>query len=770
MIETTETKLKHSAKSGTAYPSTRDITEHLTPRHTADEAPILQSHPEYRLDNLSVRDSHREHPIDTTHIAEILENTAEVIQTQNDLFREPLLERISKWLDLHGLDRSDGDARELLSKQAALQILLKSTLYEDYHRRGDLRALTDDITKALRHARRQTGDSAFDENVLDEIITRTDEDVATDIAVHRHRLLTSSQPAETIARIYETLTAGNHRQVLGQYRTLPDVSDLMRSWATRGAGTILDPGLGAGALSTPIHPDWQLNTDPDHAIGVDRSPFALLMGTVALSLAGQPHDARAIDFLDLSPEELSRDVDAVIANPPYTDSQTLDTADKHLYRTIAEQESGYDIPAKTPLYAYFLYHAQQFLTDGDRMATITPQAWLATTYGRTLKRFLLDEFRIKALVLLNPETISAFDGPATTGLIAFLEASSGPNPDNTVRFIRIDDLSELKTATGDRDWHPVRDLIRGDEAEAGDWGVTTAVRQRNLSPTENWQARFDPVDISVDVDIADLPTLGDFVTVSRGPTTGDVGFFCLSESEAGAIGLDEKHLSKIVRRPSHIDGYDYRETDWQTAKADGKDVWLLDPDEITGIPESITEFARQVRNDGTDITLDVDETDLLEYLREGVTDHGLAGTQTLETRQYWYRPRHKAPPKVLVQSSGRDGFKCILNESSVRNTNACYGFYDIELSTRELKALLAYLNSNIFSEVVRQHHRTLDDGFQKIEPRDLERAPVIDPFGLSDDSLDALSNTFDTLRGTARQNRDSSEVRNRIDRILGQVL
>jgi len=767
----TETKLKHSVTKDGDYPSTHDTAGHPTTHDTPNETPIRSPVPKEHSNNLSAPDTHRERSVDTTGITETLENAAKELEPAVYApFAEPLSEQASHWLDLHGIDQLDDDTRHLFGKQSALQLLLQTTLYEHYHQRGRLPSLTDDIPTALQYAREQTGDAAFNETVLDEIFRRADRGIAADIAAHRHQLLASSQPAETIAQIYERLTASDHRRALGQYRTLPDVSDLMRSWASHGAETVLDPGVGAGILSTPYHPDWTLSSDPDHAIGIDRSPLARLMGTTALTICRLSHDTRATDFLRLTPERLAHDADAVIANPPYTDSQTLDTADNRLYRTITERETGYDIPAKTPLYAYFLYHAQQFLTDGDRMAAITPQAWLATTYGRTLKRFLLDEFQIKALVLLNPETISAFDGPATTGLIAFLEASSGPNPDNTVRFVRVDDLSELKTATGDHDWQPVRDLIRGEEANAGDWGVTTTVKQGNLSPTENWQARFDPVDISVDIDIADLPTLGDFVTVSRGPTTGNVGFFCLSESDAEAIGLDKRHLSKIVRRPSHIDGYDYRETDWLTAKADGKDVWLLDPDEITGIPDSITEFARQLRDDGTNITFDVDETFLMEYLREGVTERGLAGTQTLETRQYWYRPRRKAPPKVLVQSSGRDGFKFILNEASLRNTNACYGFYNFELSTRELKALLAYLNSNIFSEVVRQHHRTLDGGFQKIEPRNLERVPVIDPTDLPDETVMILSDAFDELRERAREGHDTSDVIARIGRTLNRVI
>lgn len=767
MIEVIKTKIQRPEKTGDTYPPAQCDSEIQSPWNIASEVPISLPHTLIQSNDFTILDTCREQIIDVNRVAESLENAAEeIMRATNDLFAEPISERISKWIDLHGLNRSAASG-ELLSKQAAFQLLLKTALYEHHYRRGDLPALTGDISKALQFARRRTNDSRFDETVLDDIVRRAHEDVATDIAAHRHRLLASTQPTETIARIYEKLIESDYRRSLGQYRTLPEVSDLMRSWAARGAETVLDPGLGAGALSTPYHPDWHLSTDPDHAIGIDRSPLSRLMGTTALSITGQQHDARTTDFLDLAPEELDG-VDAVIANPPYTDSQTLSTEDKLSYRAAAQRATGRDIDAKTPLHGYFIYHSRQFLADGDRMATITPQAWLGTEYGRTLKRFLLDEFRVRALVLFNPETVSVFDGPMTTGLIAFLEAASDPNPNETVHFVRIDDLSELETADGDRDWQPVRDLIHGDAPDDSDWGFVNAVRQADLSPERNWQARFDPVD----VDTRGLPSLGDLLTVTRGPTAGDVGFFCLSEEDVADAGLDERYLSKIVRRPTHIRGYDYRETDWQTARAEGKEVWLLDPDRIRGVPDSIEQFAHRVTNDDTNLaSADTEaDADLIEYLRTAVTEHGLNDVRALKNRQYWYRPRRREPARVLVQSSGRNGFKFMLNETAIKNTSACYGFYDIDLSDRELKALLAYLNSDTFAEVARRHQRTLDDGFQKIEPRNLERAPVIDPTGLSDDTLAALVDAFDELCRTARQGRDWSDALARIDRVLNRVV
>ncbi|MDZ5810546.1 hypothetical protein U4E84_04175 [Halorubrum sp. AD140] len=251
-------------------------------------------------------------------------------------------------------------------------------------------------------------------------------------------------------------------------------------------------------------------------------------------------------------------------------------------------------------------------------------------------------------------------------------------------------------------------------------------------------------------------------------------FFCQSEPELRDAGLDETHPSRIVRRPSHIDGYDYRTSDWETARTNGKDVWLLDPDELSGVPDTIAAFSRRSTTDDArsveDATDERGDSNLIEYLRTGITEHDLTDTTTFEARPHWYRPPRKDPTRVLVQSAGRDGFRFVLNEAGVRNTNACYGLYDIGLTDRRLKALLAYLNSGVFADVFREHYRTLDGGFKKAEPGDFESAPVIDPTELDADRVAGLADAFDALRETARAGGDTDSVLDRIDAELRRAL
>lgn len=75
------------------------------------------------------------------------------------------------------------------------------------------------------------------------------------------------------------------------------------------------------------------------------------------------------------------------------------------------------------------------------------------------------------------------------------------------------------------------------------------------------------------------------------------------------------------------------------------------------------------------------------------------------------------------------------------------GFYDIDLTDNELKALLAYLNSNTFDDVVRAYRDARADGFEKIEPNKVERVPVIDPTELDRNLLTDFAAAFDEPSG-----------------------
>lgn len=422
---------------------------------------------------------------------------------------------VESWCDLHGYAPGDDATPSIIAHQAVFGHLLKATLYEWYHRRGDLPEFDGDAYEQFQLAHEETGDTAFTPCALDEILWSVEQARTVAVTEARDQLLESTQPATDIGRLYEALVASEYRRVLGQYRTPTDLAELMRTWATSGGDTVLDPGMGAGELSVPFHPDWEISTDPDRVDGVDRSPLATLMGRVAQTISGQRHESRRTDFFELEPADLAQDVDAVLCNPPYTRHDSLSPSYKDELNSQAEDQAGLEIPKTSPLYAYFYYHLNQFLDTGDQAAVLTPHHLLSRDFGKSLKRFLLREFDIKAFLLDNPENESKFDTAQTTDMVAFLEATDDDADMGVTRFIRVDEDTEVQTKL-----EAVRDGTSGET----DWGVINCIEQSELTPGDRWDNLFHPNA----VELPDLPPLSEIAEVHRGLQTGENDFFCLS--------------------------------------------------------------------------------------------------------------------------------------------------------------------------------------------------------------------------------------------------
>ncbi|WP_318569940.1 hypothetical protein [Salinigranum marinum] len=94
----------------------------------------------------------------------------------------------------------------------------------------------------------------------------------------------------------------------------------------------------------------------------------------------------------------------------------------------------------------------------------------------------------------------------------------------------------------------------------------------------------------------------------------------------------------------------------------------------------------------------------------------------------------------------------------------------MDLNETELKALLAYLNSNVGQQVIQTQTQTQQGGYEKLRIRTLKELPVIDPTTLEETLVATLADLFDELREAAREGGDCDSVLNRLDSLLQQVM
>lgn len=709
----------------------------------------------------------------------------QTIETAGDIVRETvddgvaryLREGIDEWCTEHGLDRLE-NSEAIVGRHVMFNLLLKSALYEHYHRRGVLPPLSADPMTAFGDALDVTGDPAFEEYVLDHICWQLDAEDKERVIQARHRVVAAENPTEMIGSLYESVTPQESRRKLGQFRTPPWIAELMSSWVvTDGSEIVLDAGMGASSLSAAvsqkIHQEHTLHRG--RMVGVEKSCLGVVMGQTGLALEGTEVPCQVVDgdFLDIKSRGIEGSVDGIVSNPPYTRHHELPVEYKQRVNAQIETELDREVSALSPMYAYFYYRAGSLLLPGSRASFITPSEFLETTYGESIKQYLLDEFDVSALVLFNQNGESKFDDAMTTSLVSFLEKSEETvdETESVTRFIRVD---------GDPSEEELFAAVSGDIDGEVEWGFINPVLQGEIDPETKWTEFFNPVSI----DTEGLVPLSDIATVNRGIATGKNEYFCLTEADVERWGIETQYLSKIMRNSHSVPTYKYTVDDWEDEQDAGDQVWVL-----YHLTELDPRLVKRVLSEDTVISTTLTacfdgleggeeaQSGVVEYLQYGMKDEKQVHTGYLaRNRTPWFVVDRRDPPEIVVTYMSRDGARFIQNSTSARTLSNLHGIYmDVNVSECEEKALLAYLNSDFASVLVKQCGRTYSSGMDKIEPNEMEGVPVLDPRQISEEVVQELAMLFDRLEKVARGEGSGNggevcDVVDAIDGVLEDIL
>ena len=684
-----------------------------------------------------------------------------------------------EWVETHGLGRTESP-EAIVARQAAFHVCLVATLSASTASagatEGDSETGHESVAGGGAVTGAVSGRESFEDYFLADASRLFDDSEVARLAGLQEQFVSAADPAEAIGRVHESLVPRTDRHKLGQFRTPPVIADLMAEWGVRsGDDVVLDPGIGAAALSmraATVTQSRDAESRLDQLVGVDLSPLSVLMATVSLRLSdgeGEP-TLHTRNFFDLQPADIGA-VDTVIANPPYTRHHELDPAVKADLNDRMEAVAGRSISGLSPLYTYFYIHSTRFLADDGRLTFVTPSEFLETSYGEDLKAFLLDQYHVRGVVLYDREADSQFDEALTTSLVSFLERTPDDAADEPLtRFVRVDE------------W-PGREAVLEaiDDGTAGDteWGFVNTVRQADLDPADDWDGLLDPLEIGDDEGLVPFSDLG---TVNRGIATGKNDFFCLSDADlTGSTGdyewdIDERFLSPLVRNSRAVPHFDYRQADWEAQRADGDEVWLLyhldrldwDPDthrtDTSGVPTATAGD----RDDPADA--DRAQPSVVQYLKHGMDDRAVHDGYLASNRDPWYVFDRRDPPPILYTYMSRSRGRFVHNKTGGRTlTNLHCVYLDVDLTTGETKALLAYLNSPFADRIVTRSGRTYSTGMNKIEPNELEEVPVIDPRTLDAATVERLAALFDALCEASRHG-DEDVVLERISDALDEIL
>lgn len=627
------------------------------------------------------------------------------------------------WVEWQGYSTNPQFVGKLLS----LDILLKITAYNLNENLGDLPYFDslNDFLSEIESAYIETGDPGLQIITLDKVLS--DVPLRNDFYTLAEKLPESENLSVLLGTLFEQIVSQRERRELGQFHTPIHIARLMSKLVIQnGDEKILDPGIGSGTLSMEsIALSREISDNNTSLVGIEKNEISLLMAAVALSnQSGQTeYELLKGDFLT---EDWKYEYDAVICNPPYTATKDLDNSYKSDLQKLYPE-----VPAKSPLYVYFYRRLIDFLEPGAQISLITPSEFLQTSYGVYLKQLLLENFDIQTLILIDEEE-SAFKDVMTTSCITQLQYRPDSNPSSPITFVRAkngfspEEIIKLSTADS--------------ESEA-----VNHIQQSEISPGTKWTDYFFPLEINGTENLTPLKELG---TVKRGIATGANPFFCLSEKERLDHGIDKKYLSELIRRSSEAQYLEFTDTDFQRNLESNREVWLLD----VGPDESL------------DDSLD-------QYIQKG-EEEGFHKRHLTRNRSPWYRVEERAPAPILVNYMNRNGARFIKNKTDCKHLNNLHGLYTKkELSKKEEKSLLAYLNSEFANMVVKRSGRTYSTGLDKIEPNELEDVPVFNPRKADSDLVTELANLFENLSQASREGEARvKDVRKNIDLLLENKL
>lgn len=495
---------------------------------------------------------------------------------------------------------------------------------------------------------------------------------------------------ETPEQMYVRVAPRDRRSSLGQFFTPAPIAKLMTNWiASVKPLTVLDPSVGPGILTRTVRevlPEARIT-----CIDIDQAPLQLARASMA--------NDKLVNFIkgDFLTADLPQ-FDAILANPPYLRHQNLNY-EFDVHTTIGNR-SGIKLSRLSNLYVLFILEICRSLRDGGRAAIIVPAEWMNANFGAAVKQFFYQNGCLRQLIYFSHNTL-AFDDALTTAAILLIEKS--PMSAESL------DVIYVKEAVAIPD---IESLIAGHTPDLS--GVTReSIPWDVLRTTPKWDRLFA---------MGSHEKMGHLITVEaiaksrRGIATGANEFFHLRPSQATAYGIQSRNQKICIGRAQDIRGLIFSKEDL---------IHLENEDART----RLVSF-------GPDLSPAEDA-----YIAEGIANN-LHERYLLAARRPWYSMENREPAPIWAAVFGRASLRFVLNAAGVCNLTTFHCLYPNGLSGKQVKALVALLNTVPIQERAMRHRRVYGGGLAKFEPKDLLQLEVPDIRCLPEATVDEIVSLF----------------------------
>ncbi len=294
---------------------------------------------------------------------------------------------------------------------------------------------------------------------------------------------------DIMGSIYNTLIDNQEQHQRGQHFTNVNEVDIVNAFCVNeDTQLVLDSGCGAGTFLVrayrfikKFHPELSHQELLERLWGVEIAIFPAFLSTMNLSLLNikvtenypavirqdfsemKSTSSQKLIFLNASHLFQIKDVggkiksikmpvfDACVGNPPYVRQEHIEHKDKWI--NLAKSE--YDlkkINLQSDLYVYYLMHTAAFLKEGGRLGYVISSSWLDVAFGGGFQKFLMDQFKIIAII--DNQKVRSFETASVNTVILIIEKCSDrkQRENHKVKFVRIfKEYDELIGNSSDQD-------------------------------------------------------------------------------------------------------------------------------------------------------------------------------------------------------------------------------------------------------------------------------------------------------------------------------
>jgi type I restriction-modification system DNA methylase subunit len=641
-----------------------------------------------------------------------------------------------------------------------------------------------------------------------------------------------------LSYVYEELIPPSERHQLGQFYTPPAVCELIVKWAVRSPeDLVLDPGCGSGGfLSAAYRVLVKLKTGRDaippprgvherviaQLYGVDINPFPAHLSAVNLAMKDVRSPSTGLniiehDFFYLEPKtrvlapytirtaagvEFRREAaipifDAVVGNPPYTRWVEIPEQTKNAIRNrLGDYMRKYGLTPQLArgvepgIYTYWIMHATRFLKPGGRLGMIISNLWMQTEYGVGFGQFLLDNYKVKAVIDFTLRLFTALI--STCVVLLEREEDALKRAENEAVFIHIPGTIESID---------VDEVLKAVERGRSEKLYVKVVKQKEIPRNEKWiKVLFGVEDVfkhPLMVKLGELfePSRGNLywgvwaLQHGRRPDVGASGFAYLSPSKVRQFKLERFSypnvpLDQAIVYPAITSARDavyftFTEDDWRELYGSDKECFMFICHKPRNeLPEEVLEYIRWGEpicpECGKELTAAGDtfkceRGHLVPLGAKCITElRGTRGggrlaceTESAKVRARmlkefygWYDLGGVEPAPIFAIRQARYKTRFMLCRFPVAMYDALIALIpkpEASLTDGQIKALLAYLNSSLMQYYIETRGRYIAKGPIGLEVNMVREMPILDVRKLPNELVTELASLFDRLEAEARR-------------------